>query len=320
MRYLADITAGSGSKIDPEGGHSIESQVLQSNPILECFGNARTIRNDNSSRFGKFIEINFSQKSRNEKIFRITGATIRTYLLEKVRLVRQAPDERNYHCFYEMLMGSSQDQLDELYLTSVHDYHYTNQSGMVERRDGVDDAEQYKITRNAMTVLGFTEEEQQKVLQVCAAVLHAGNITFDVKLGGTSGEDDGSKVSLGSFIHLQTCCSLLELSDEALEKTLCVKTIVTPGKVYEKMVSVEEAEYARDAFAKTLYGALFDWLVQRVNRTIAHDLIPIPTKDAKKAPQLVSAFIGVLDIFGFENFEINSFEQVPRPLSVTSLI
>jgi myosin-5 len=124
MRYLADITrvyseeasataspSETGAK---QGRHSIESQVLQSNPILECFGNARTLRNDNSSRFGKFIEINFSHKGKDDHVFRITGATIRTYLLEKVRLVRQALGERNYHCFYEIMAGCSRDELDEL--------------------------------------------------------------------------------------------------------------------------------------------------------------------------------------------------------------
>jgi myosin V len=312
MRYLADITSTQESTI--AGCHSIENQVLQSNPILECFGNARTLRNDNSSRFGKFIEINFCQKNRDDLMYRITGATIRTYLLEKVRLVRQAIGERNYHCFYEMLKGSTQDELDLLGLSSVWDFHYTNQSDMTERLDGVDDGEQYQVTRNAMRVLGFTEEEQEKILKVCAAVLHAGNITFNVKSGGTSGEDDGSKVSMDCFFYFQTCCSLLELSEEELEKTLCVKTIVTPDKVYEKMVSVEEAEYARDAFAKTLYGALFDWLVQRVNKTIARQEEPTnhhPHMHARApAQQMKPSFIGVLDIFGFENFDINSFEQL----------
>lgn len=313
MRYLADITSTHESTAT--GSHSIENQVLQSNPILECFGNARTLRNDNSSRFGKFIEINFCQKSRDDLMYRITGATIRTYLLEKVRLVRQAIGERNYHCFYEMLKGSSQSELDALGLSSIWDFHYTNQSDMIERLDGVDDKQQFQVTKNAMSVLGFTDEEQEKVLKICAAVLHAGNISFEVKSAGTSGEDDGSKVSMNCYFYFQTCCSLLELSEEDLEKTLCVKTIVTPGKVYEKMVSVEEAEYARDAFSKTLYGALFDWLVQRVNKTIARQEEPIHhTAHIHGRPsvhnQLKSSFIGVLDIFGFENFDINSFEQL----------
>jgi myosin V len=127
MRYLADITRSESGDSQSNSKHSIESQVLQSNPILECFGNARTLRNDNSSRFGKFIEINFSHRGDDDHVFRITGATIRTYLLEKVRLVRQAIGERNYHCFYEIMNGCSQDELNELGLTSTWDFYYTNQ-------------------------------------------------------------------------------------------------------------------------------------------------------------------------------------------------
>lgn len=303
MRYLADITKDSKQQHETSS-QSIENQVLQSNPILECFGNARTLRNDNSSRFGKFIEINFSFGEKTDEIFRITGATIRTYLLEKVRLVRQAQGERNYHVFYELLKGYDPVQLKALGLTDLSAFNYTNQSSMYERLDGVKDKEQFKITMQALRVLGIDEQEQASIWKIVAAVMHVGNITFDVKAGSLGGEDDGSKISPSCQHHVKSCCDLLELNQEDFVKALCVQKLVIPDKVLEKMVSTAGAEHNRDNFSKSMYGALFDWLVQRINNTIA-------TKHGEQANSGKNhCFIGVLDIFGFENFLINSFEQV----------
>jgi len=195
MRYLADITHSSmkpkdsnnDGQVNKSNNISIEIQVLQSNPILECFGNARTLRNDNSSRFGKFIEILFS--SGGGYHYNIVGAVIRTYLLEKVRLVHQGRGERNFHCFYEVIKGGASADRQRWGLTSLDDFHYTNQSGEDSRRDGVEDSEQYKETRAAMNDMGFTSEEQSYILNVVAAVLHIGNLLFDVKVGVGEEED-----------------------------------------------------------------------------------------------------------------------------------
>ena len=305
MRYLADITKDTKHPSD-SFSQSIENQVLQSNPILECFGNARTLRNDNSSRFGKFIEINFSFGEQSDEIFRITGATIRTYLLEKVRLVRQAHGERNYHVFYELISGYDPTQLKVLGLTDLSSFNYTNQSNMYERLDGVQDGDQFNKTVKALSILGIVEEEQTAIWRIIAAVMHVGNITFDVKAGGPGGEDDGSKVSSSSQHHVKSCCDLLELNEVEFVKALCVQKLIIPDKVLEKMVSTSGAEHNRDNFSKSMYGALFDWLVQRINNTIASVKPGETVKDKVKT----HCFIGVLDIFGFENFQINSFEQV----------
>lgn len=322
MRYLADST-----KIDTTdddiADKSIERQVLLSNPILESFGNAKTLRNDNSSRFGKFIEINFS-RSPSDHMFRISGATIRTYLLEKVRLVHQTEGERNYHCFYELICGCDESKMEELGLESVWHFNYTNQSSVDVRHDSVDDAAQYVALLAALDVLGFSNEEVDSIIKIVAAVLHLGNLDFDLKMA-TTGEDDGSDLSGSCLFHATHFCQLLGIDKAILQKSLCQKVIRTPEKIFEKMLSVEEAEQSRDALAKSIYGALFDWLVTRVNSAIVGEDARAEAEAGKRAARgsntstkLASRtvkskehrFIGLLDIFGFESFLTNSFEQV----------
>lgn len=295
MRYLADITTSS----DQNNDNGIEKQVLQSNPILESFGNARTLRNDNSSRFGKFIEINFLPMSTNN--FRICGATIRSYLLEKVRLVHQADGERNYHIFYELMAGATEEERKTFGLTTIWDFHYTNQSGTDTRQDGVSDGEQYVHTRRAMEILNFPSEERNSILETVAAVLHIGNLEFVERIG-VGEEEDGSMMSEVSTRHLEYCSKLLGLEANAIEKVLCEKLIKTPEATFSKRLTVIEAEHARDALAKAVYGALFDHLVARINNTISAS----NTSTTKRM-----CFIGVLDIFGFESFDTtNSMEQL----------
>jgi myosin-5 len=329
MRYLADSTkrsastsGGGGSCTTGSHDNSIEHQVLLSNPILESFGNAKTARNDNSSRFGKFIEINFS-RARSDGVFRISGATIRTYLLEKVRLVHQSEGERNYHSFYELLSGATEDQKEALGVNSVWDFNYTSQSSVHLRHDGVDDGQQFSELMAALDTMGFQVHEKDTIIRVIAAILHLGNVKFDSKKSDI--EYDGSYISESAAFNADKCCRLLDIDRGAAERALCEKAIKTPEGVVVRPMSAEEADQSRDAFAKSIYGALFDWLVMRVNAAIlalsaasadsppnatAHPPggAPRPAGDARS--KVDSRFIGLLDIFGFENFASNSFEQV----------
>jgi myosin V len=284
--------------------NSIEAQVLQSNPILESFGNARTMRNDNSSRFGKFIEIQFTRSGR------LVGAQIETYLLEKVRLVTQSPGERNYHIFYEMLSGGmSPGELQNYFIASTAraDDFKICASGTYDRRDGVSDKETYRALRTAMVAMNFSPEEQMDVFATSAAILHASNLNFC---------DMDHCCSLdGQNVHLEPVCHLLGVSPDDLNQALCHLSI-TAGKEtqVQQNLTLDQAEKGLEALLKATYGALFSYLVSRINDSISfHDEdmfdengVPIPEME-KNRP---CACIGVLDIFGFESFKRNSFEQL----------
>jgi myosin heavy subunit len=316
MRYLADVTKITRGPANG-GDHGIEHLVLQSNPILESFGNARTLRNDNSSRFGKFIEINFiifddehykKQQGDGNSSLQIDGAIIRTYLLEKVRLVFQSQGERNYHCFYELLEGASRQEKDMLGLRNISDYKYLSQSCCFKRLDGVNDSDQYGLLTTAMRDMGFSVEEETFVMSVIASVLHMGNFEF------IDNHDDSHSCSVSPKCekHVNYVCKLLNIELDSLERSLCEKEITTRNEIIRKKLTITDAESARDALAKTLYGALFDWLVCRVN-----DSIQMKSRSQHSAAtstngriHVSTAFIGVLDIFGFENFINNSFEQL----------
>jgi hypothetical protein len=287
--------------------NSIEAQVLQSNPILESFGNARTMRNDNSSRFGKFIEIQFTRTGR------LVGAQIETYLLEKVRLVTQSLGERNYHIFYEMLSGGmAAEELRNYFIASTaraDDFKMTA-SGTYDRRDGVSDKETFRSLKLAMKTMKFSLEEQDVIFATAAALLHASNLTF-CDLDQASTLDPRN-------VHLEPVCHLLGVAYEDLNQALCHFSI-TAGKdtQVQQNLNVDRAEKGLEALLKATYGALFTYLVNRINDSICfgqdeNDSVdengePVSTGSHKESP---SACIGVLDIFGFESFKTNSFEQL----------
>nr|XP_009394265.1 PREDICTED: myosin-12-like [Musa acuminata subsp. malaccensis] len=280
MRYLAFMGGRSGTE-----GRTVEQQVLESNPVLEAFGNAKTVKNNNSSRFGKFVEIQF------DKYGKISGAAVRTYLLERSRVCQVSDPERNYHCFY-MLCAAPPEDVKKFKVADPRAFHYLNQTNCYEVAN-VDDAREYLETRNAMDVVGISQDEQEAIFRVVAAILHLGNINFD-----KGKEIDSSKLKdEKSVSHLKTATELLMCDEKALEDSLCKRVIVTPDGKITKPLDPESAALSRDALAKTVYSRLFDWIVDKINNSIGQD-------------PYAKNIIGVLDIYGFESFKINSFEQL----------
>ncbi|XP_029109170.1 unconventional myosin-Va-like isoform X1 [Scleropages formosus] len=275
MRYFATVS-GSASEAN------VEEKVLASNPIVEAIGNAKTTRNDNSSRFGKYIEIGF------DKRYRIIGANMRTYLLEKSRVVFQADDERNYHIFYQLCASAHLPEFKALKLGSAGDFYYTSQ-GRSPVIDGVDDDKEMCTTRNAFTLLGINKSYQMGVFRVLASILHLGNV--EVK-----DHDADSSTILPSNSHLNIFCKLMGVAYQDMSQWLCHRKLKTATETYIKPLSKLQAVNARDALAKHIYAKLFSWIVEHVNQALQSSIKQ-------------HSFIGVLDIYGFETFEMNSFEQ-----------
>ncbi|XP_059977165.1 unconventional myosin-Vb isoform X2 [Lagenorhynchus albirostris] len=276
MRYFATV---SGSASDT----NIEEKVLASSPIMEAIGNAKTTRNDNSSRFGKYIQIGF------DKRYRIIGANMRTYLLEKSRVVFQADDERNYHIFYQLCAAANLPEFKELALTCAEDFFYTSQGGDTSI-EGVDDAEDFEKTRQAFTLLGVRESHQINIFKIIASILHLGNVEIQA-------ERDGESCSISpKDEHLSNFCQLLGVEHSQMEHWLCHRKLVTTSETYVKTMSLQQVVNARNALAKHIYAQLFGWIVGHVNKALHTSLKQ-------------HSFIGVLDIYGFETFDVNSFEQ-----------
>ncbi|XP_028298971.1 unconventional myosin-Va isoform X14 [Gouania willdenowi] len=275
MRYFATVS-GSASETN------VEEKVLASNPIMEAIGNAKTTRNDNSSRFGKYIEIGFDNR------YRIIGAHMRTYLLEKSRVVFQADEERNYHIFYQLCASADLPEFKILRLSSANDFLYTRQ-GRSPVIDGVDDTKELCITRKAFTLLGINDSYQMGLFQVLAAILHLGNV--DIKE-----RDSDSCIIPPNNRHLTAFCELVGVTYQDMSQWLCHRKLKTATETYVKTLSRLQATNSRDALSKHIYAKLFNWIVEHVNKALITNIKQ-------------HSFIGVLDIYGFETFEINSFEQ-----------
>ncbi|KAG5187970.1 myosin-like protein [Tribonema minus] len=299
MKYVAVLgnASGEGARLG-----EIENQVLQSNPILEAFGNARTVRNDNSSRFGKYIQILFSDLG---KLF---GASIRTFLLEKVRVVKQSALERNYHIFYALYAGATPDQRKHWDLKEPQAYKYTNQSGCYDRRDGVTDRAVFDELMAAFDTMGVTEMQYGGCFDVIAAILALGNVAF-ADIPGAADDAPHAAATPESKPFLATAARLLGTDAEAIVTALTSRQ-VTAGLNHQVTIylEAEQANSARDALSKALYAAMFTWMVKRTNASMDRaSNAEASSADADFA--MDKPFIGLLDIFGFEIFKENFFEQ-----------
>ncbi|KAM7392264.1 hypothetical protein PAMA_007401 [Pampus argenteus] len=276
MRFFATV---GGSANDS----NVEEKVLASSPIMEAIGNAKTTRNDNSSRFGKYIQIGFSRH------YYIISANMRTYLLEKSRVVFQAEDERNYHIFYQLCASATLPEFKDLGLTSAEDFTYTSLGENIFI-EGVNDAEDFKKTREAFMLLGIKDSSQSSIFKIMASILHLGNIDIRPERDG-----DSCHISRDD-LHLRHFCRLLGVELQQMEHWLCHRKLVTTSETYVKNMSSKQAANARDALAKHIYARVFDWIVEHINMSL-------------QTSSKQHSFIGVLDIYGFETFDVNSFEQ-----------
>ena len=272
LSFLADA-AGSED--------NVEQRILMANPVLEAYGNAKTLRNNNSSRFGKWIEVHFDRLGRA-----ITSASIENFLLEKSRVVMQQKNERNYHIFYQLCEAGPRS----LNLDEAESYRYLS-GGQCINVKGMNDAEEFLEVEAAMKHLGFSSDEKNWMYDLTVGILTLGNVEFSLKKG--KGNNDES--SINNLNVVKTASKYLGVSEAALSTVLVTRSIEVRGEKSIIALPPKDARDGTDALAKAIYGRLFDWLVLRVNQAIEGER---------------GHFIGVLDIFGFEIFENNSFEQL----------
>ncbi|OWZ23109.1 Myosin [Phytophthora megakarya] len=278
MNHLASISGGGNH------GTKVIDQVLQSNPLLESFGNAKTKRNDNSSRFGKFAQLQF------DNMGSLVGCLCETYLLEKSRVVGQTEGERNYHIFYQ-IFRLPEDRKTELKLSGdVTSYKYVTEGADAELT-GIDDVQCLKETQDALDTIGISKDEQNAIFEIVAAILNIGEVEFEPNV------NDSEKCHVSNEDIVDNVGALLRTESAALHSTLLERSITAGSESYTIPLNAEQASDLRDALAKGMYTQLFDWLVHRINKAIC-------------STNNVKTHIGLLDIFGFESFDQNGFEQL----------
>ncbi|XP_034474518.1 myosin heavy chain, muscle isoform X21 [Drosophila innubila] len=283
IAYFATVGASTKKDESQKNKGSLEDQVVQTNPVLEAFGNAKTVRNDNSSRFGKFIRIHFGPTGK------LAGADIETYLLEKARVISQQSLERSYHIFYQIMSGAVPGVKEICGLTdNIYDYHIVSQGKVTV--PSIDDAEEFNLTDQAFDILGFTKQEKEDVYRITAAVMHMGGMKFKQRGREEQAEQDGEEE--GGRVSKLFGCDTAELYKNLLKPRIKVgNEFVTQGR------NVQQVTNSIGALCKGVFDRLFKWLVKKCNETL----------DTKQKRQ---HFIGVLDIAGFEIFDYNGFEQL----------
>jgi myosin heavy subunit len=292
LRYLSEVAGADSESV----GGDIDGRILSANPVLEAFGNAKTLRNDNSSRFGKWLEIHFSHDR-----LTICGCTTVSYLLEKTRVIGCGPGERSYHIFYQLL-ASSDDHLKKnilkIPLDTWNAYATLTPSGGPTSGE-IDrtaiDAREFDVTTDAMQHLGFGNKAQQAIFKVLAGILSIGNIHFSKDASQGFAYIDNSVANRTVLDHASFCFGV---DAESLEKALCVQTLIVAGEATDRKLNPDQANENRNSLSKALYGSIFDHLIERFNASMT------PSSTAK------TLVVGILDIFGFEIFEQNSFEQL----------
>lgn len=287
IQYLAYVAAskskGGASAVQQEYKGELEAQLLQANPILEAFGNAKTVKNDNSSRFGKFIRINFDNSGY------IAGANIETYLLEKSRTIRQTRDERTFHIFYQLLAGTSQQEKRDFILEDPKHYIFLTQGKITVA--GIDEIAEFQATVKAMQIMGMNNDDIQSVFRTVSAVLMFGNMQFKQ-------ERSNDQATLPDNTVAQQVAHLLGLNVTDMVRGFLKPRIKVGRETVTKAQNKEQCEFAVEAIAKALYERLFKWIVMRINRSL------------DRTKRQGASFIGILDIAGFEIFAMNSFEQL----------
>nr|XP_014350501.1 PREDICTED: unconventional myosin-Ic [Latimeria chalumnae] len=282
LQYYA-VTCPASDKVQ-----TVKDRLLQSNPVLEAFGNAKTLRNDNSSRFGKYMDVQFDFKGAP------IGGHILSYLLEKSRVVHQNHGERNFHIFYQLLEGGESDLLRRLGLEkNAQQYQYLIK-GQCAKVSSINDKNEWKTVKKALSVINFSESDVEELLSIVASVLHLGNIQFVVNDQGDS--------QLTSENQIRYLATLLRVEGASLREALTHKAIIAKGEELKTPLNLEQAAYARDALAKAVYGRTFSWLVNKINESLAY-------KESLGLGKRTDSVLGLLDIYGFEVFQHNSFEQ-----------
>uniref|UniRef100_A0AAQ4PD49 Myosin, heavy chain 9a, non-muscle n=1 Tax=Gasterosteus aculeatus aculeatus TaxID=481459 RepID=A0AAQ4PD49_GASAC len=287
IQYLAHVASSHKTKKDQTSSilshGELEKQLLQANPILEAFGNGKTVKNDNSSRFGKFIRINFDVNGY------IVGANIETYLLEKSRAIRQAKDERTFHIFYYLLTGAGDKLRNELLLENYNNYRFLSNGNVTI--PGQQDKDLFTETLEAFKIMSIPEEEQIGLLKVVASVLQLGNMSFKK-------ERHTDQASMPDDTAAQKVSHLMGMNVTDFTRAILSPRIKVGRDFVQKAQTQEQAEFAVEALAKATYERMFRWLVMRINKAL------------DKTKRQGASFIGILDIAGFEIFELNSFEQL----------